>query len=82
MQASRIKQEVRDPAFVRLIEDGWRPIISQAVMVREGVWELVTVLAKPPPAVLAAVPHAGLALVLLALILAVQVSILVAILAR
>lgn len=82
MSVSRLRQEVRDPAFARLIEDGWRPILSQPIAIREGVWELVIVLAKPPPAVLAPIPHAGLALIALALILASQIGILVAILTR
>lgn len=82
MAMSRIRQEVRDPAFTRLIEEGWRPIFCQPIAVREGVWEVVLVLAKPPPAVLAPIPHAGLALVALALILASQIAILAAILAR
>ena len=82
MAVARIRQEVRDPAFVRLIEEGWRPIIYQAIAIRPEVWELVIVLAKPPPAVLAPIPHAGLALIALALILASQIGILVAILAR
>lgn len=42
----RLPDEVRDPAFARMVEDGYRPVLVLPFEEREGVPEVFVVLSK------------------------------------
>lgn len=68
-----LQVEVRDPSFVKLLEDGYRPILAESVEDRADHPEVLMVLAQDPKVV----PDREVRLLLRA-VLAVQVAILVA----